>query len=733
MTYYFSTSDGDDTRTAFQAQNSATPWQTLTKLNSFFGSLLPGDQVLFKKGDIFYGSIIPTVSGSSGSPISFGAYGSGSLPVITGLQEVAAWTSLGGNQWESTSAVSTLSTLNMVVAGGFVPAPVGKWPNGTFAYNNIASHTGGDLAAGTPASITSGTSLPFDWTGGEVVIRKRHWIIDRATITSQASNTINFINPSIYGSTDGFGFFIQNHRDACDQVNEWWYDSASKKIGIYNTVTPTGVQVANIDYLVNIGSRSYLNFTEIQFAGSNTATVNVTSGHHCNFAMCEFFFQGINGFFVTPAANNLSVIACSANYTNNNFIEGASGQTWTIVSNTIENTGQIPGSGQSKDGNYIGIHNVGSNSLVQYNNLINTGYNGIEFKGDNVRILNNLVDTFCNVKDDGGGIYSYVGPTTASFVFRTVDHNIILNAIGAPDGTTTSNTDAHGIYMDDNTSQVTISNNTIANCGGAGLFLHANHDIKVLNNTFFNNAITTANVYAQIFEVFPGATLTAPVRNLVVTGNKFVSKEATQRVASYKTNEGNMSQWPLGLTNANYNNNYYARPINEDATTIQVIRSGGTTVTDLPGWVSLSGASLDGASNISPITIASTADFRFEVNPTNSTVVVSLGTDVYVDIAGVAYTGDVNLAAWSSLLLIITDSVPPPTGSNITSITVGFLPCDPMPVEGYDIIYRVVGDPDYIDAGFFTASPAVIPVDYPAGTQFEGLILSSCGDVPWFS
>src|SRR3954464_8832936 len=78
--YYFSSTDGDDSRTSAQAQNSSTPWRTIDKLNSFFSSLQPGDVVLFKRGDVFYGSLSIKKSGSSGSPIMFDAYGSGAKP-----------------------------------------------------------------------------------------------------------------------------------------------------------------------------------------------------------------------------------------------------------------------------------------------------------------------------------------------------------------------------------------------------------------------------------------------------------------------------------------------------------------------------------------------------------------------------------------------------------------------------------------------------------------------------
>src|SRR4051812_8933661 len=82
--YYFSSS-GNDSYTSTQAQNQATPWKSISKLNSIFSTLVAGDIVYFKRGDIFFGSIVANRSGSSGKPITFDAYGSGSNPVISGL------------------------------------------------------------------------------------------------------------------------------------------------------------------------------------------------------------------------------------------------------------------------------------------------------------------------------------------------------------------------------------------------------------------------------------------------------------------------------------------------------------------------------------------------------------------------------------------------------------------------------------------------------------------------
>ncbi|HEX3384151.1 MAG TPA: hypothetical protein VHS53_03135, partial [Mucilaginibacter sp.] len=96
--YYFSSSTGNDSYTAAQAQSQATPWKTIVKLNSYMSSIKPGDSILFKKGDTFTipegintGGLLVKVSGTSAQPIVFGSYGSGALPIIT-LPAITAWT-----------------------------------------------------------------------------------------------------------------------------------------------------------------------------------------------------------------------------------------------------------------------------------------------------------------------------------------------------------------------------------------------------------------------------------------------------------------------------------------------------------------------------------------------------------------------------------------------------------------------------------------------------------------
>jgi hypothetical protein len=79
-TTYYVAAAGADTNSG---TSPATPWQTIAKVNG--STFLPGDAILFNRGDAWYGTalVIPS-SGSSGSPITFGAYGSGANPILKG-------------------------------------------------------------------------------------------------------------------------------------------------------------------------------------------------------------------------------------------------------------------------------------------------------------------------------------------------------------------------------------------------------------------------------------------------------------------------------------------------------------------------------------------------------------------------------------------------------------------------------------------------------------------------
>jgi hypothetical protein len=84
-TFYFSETDGDDTRPPAQAQNPSTPWQSLNKLREHLGRAEAGTQLLLKRGDVFetgFGRIRRLGGATPENPVIIGAYGEGPPPTV---------------------------------------------------------------------------------------------------------------------------------------------------------------------------------------------------------------------------------------------------------------------------------------------------------------------------------------------------------------------------------------------------------------------------------------------------------------------------------------------------------------------------------------------------------------------------------------------------------------------------------------------------------------------------
>ncbi len=111
--YYVSSSGGSDSNAG---TSSGAAWQTLAKVNG--QTFLPGDSILFRRGDVWNESLVPPSSGTSGSPITFDAYGIGAPPNFTGYYAVpsTAWVLVSGTAWKA-AVPSVVSAVNFCLFG----------------------------------------------------------------------------------------------------------------------------------------------------------------------------------------------------------------------------------------------------------------------------------------------------------------------------------------------------------------------------------------------------------------------------------------------------------------------------------------------------------------------------------------------------------------------------------------------------------------------------------------
>jgi len=62
--------------------SQASPWNALSSANAKSGGFTAGDQILLKRSTTCQGTLSPAGSGAAGSPVTIGAYGTGSVPAI---------------------------------------------------------------------------------------------------------------------------------------------------------------------------------------------------------------------------------------------------------------------------------------------------------------------------------------------------------------------------------------------------------------------------------------------------------------------------------------------------------------------------------------------------------------------------------------------------------------------------------------------------------------------------
>jgi parallel beta-helix repeat protein len=625
-TYYFSTTDGDDSRTSAQAQNSATPWQTLTKLNSFFSSLVAGDSCLLEKGETFLGSITVNKSGTAGNVITIGAYGSGAKPIVSGQTTLSSWSNLGGGIYEATLAAEP----KVVTIAGVQYAP-GRTPN--TGWWNIDSRTAGGTL--TSADLAGQPSL----VGGKVVIRMLRYVTQKLTITSHSSNTIGYTEAG-YDTQQDFGFFITNHASTLDTYGDWHYDGANLEV-YFGGGGSSDVIVSSVDNLVVVNNFDYITFSNIDFRYANVRLIQLEDAEHFTVDSCDFKFSGNWAIRGGGTANSSLVITNNTfSYINNDGIAlfGGSTDGVTIQYNTFSSIGMISGEGDVNGYRGISITAGGAaNGDVSYNIINNIGYVGISGSDLNYLCKNNYITNFCMLMDDGGAVYVQEGTDLAN---KQITGNIIIG--GASDAA--AGTDApgdtiiqvKGIYSDAFNTNTEIDNNTITGCDD-GILVNDSTDINVHHNTCYNNRANEITVNQLGILAITG---------LIVENNKFISAsdeaQYPGRCAAYENHCGCMTAVEdFGVMD----NNYYARPINDTTT----IYSNPTTYYTLAAWVAFSG--YDTNSDKSPFAVPDASYIEFGYNATATPTSMPL-SGTYWDVEGNIYSGSAPLPPYSSKVLL---------------------------------------------------------------------------------
>ncbi len=624
---YYVASNGSDINDGL---SPATAWKTIDKVNAM--TFDPGDTILFRKWDTFYGWLVVEQSGTAANRITFSSYGSGENPVITGFTPVSSWTNLGGNIWESTSQVSTATALNLVVINN-IKTGMGRYPNiGSNSDNGFLRYQTSDTNKSITSSSLNSTITNRAWA--EAVIRPQDWITIRTKIDSHVGSTLNYTEMfnNGYGAKPNYGFFIQNDVRTLDAQNEWYYDTTTKKLKIWSTSMPTDVKVPTVTNLFYTFYKEYITIDGIDFNGSAGDAL--------------YFWPVSSNLIITNCKVTYSGLKGIASYGDNNLIDGCTvdntiedgvyyqGNNAIVRNNIIMNVGLVLGLANYTTQN--GIGDVSNSSIVTNNQIKNIAGNGIWIGASGgQKVQHNIIDNVSLLSNDSAGIY-WFGQYDAG---QTIDSNVIMNVIGNADGIS-GVPSSEGIYIDDSSQYNTITNNIIFNSSNNGIKLHINNEPIVWGNIITGNTSFNNGKSAFIAENWGGYAS----QDITVEDNIFFAKTTNQYSAKFISADGNIAG-----NMVNGDNNYYAKPINPSTAFYVWQTSNAVQIMSLSEWQVYS--SHDGNSHESPVTVSNQNEIRFEYATWTSRT-IPLWSSGYIDVKGVYYSNSLSLQPWTSVILM---------------------------------------------------------------------------------
>jgi len=388
------------------------------------------------------------------------------------------------------------------------------------------------------------------------------------------------------------------------------------------------VEAAALNNLARMAGKNYIIVENLHFRGSSANLIEFTNSYSNNITIwnSRFTFSGQDAI---DFWGNNSIIS-------NNFVSGCNqagiymvGNTNSIIGNDIKNIGLYAGQALRGSGS-IGIVITNNDYLIKNNIIKDIGYSGIKISSNTgiINIQNNYLDNILLILNDGGGIYM-----ADQGISRKVDGNIITNVIGNTDGTPyPGRFIARGIYLDVNSTNAIVTNNTVAHCNEAGYMIHRAQKNRIENNTSFNNK------HGMYFQNSLGSS----IRDNLLHDNIFIAKLNSQTSLKFYSVSDDIPEFGTA------DNNFYSRPIDDHNIFHTYSPSTGSRYRTLEEWQILTGQDLN--SRKSPMMLLDTADIDFYFNATSSPKVISL-TQPKIDIKGIKYSGNIILQPYTSIIL----------------------------------------------------------------------------------
>ncbi|MEO6694760.1 MAG: right-handed parallel beta-helix repeat-containing protein, partial [Ignavibacteria bacterium] len=479
---YYVSNSGDDRNDGL---SPVYPIKSLEKVNAVIFKLNPGDAVLFDRGSVFNGQININVSGNADNPITFGAYGSGRDPVISGSIPITNWNIHKGNIFKA--------DVNFPVKNLFVNDDqmiVARYPNTGFLKIGVPFK---DAKKGF--TDNSMKQVFGYWKNSILRVRSENWAYEYSDVNVFKDGSFTFSNPTQYPLQAGWGYYLDNNLKELDAQREWYYESSENNKGTVYFYPPGNQLPGNIsisgtvqDYgFFSIKDISNIVIQDLAISDQNIAGIYFSKSRSgVRLKNCTFNRQNQLGVYISNNSENTIINNCRFYGINGKAIYLLNTKNSVISENIFRNIGMVPGYGTTGDPfPMTAILIFGDNNHIYKNNIVNVGHDGINSIGLRNLIEKNYINNCLLLLNDGGGIKSY-GEVSG---YSKWQNNFIFNVKGNVENAAQSRLIALGIYLDELSNYMTINDNTISKSGLSGIGINDGFNNQITNNVLNDNPI----------------------------------------------------------------------------------------------------------------------------------------------------------------------------------------------------------------------------------------------------
>jgi len=389
----------------------STPWLTVNKVNT--STFNPGDSILFESTCTWREQLTPPSPGSAGSPITFGAYGTGAAPIISGADLFTSWTPSSGSVYYASYSTAP----NQVFEDG------ARLPRNTVSAASLtAGHWYLDAVNSriwvylTAGDSPSGHTMEVSQLVYTLLVRQSY-LIFRSLVFTKGNDGNVVVNGAAFVN-------FPNDESSLGGSSGYTIEGASSYITIQNGSTHDngGVYDSNGIGIGGFGNASsYVTVTGVDIYGNTRQGVDIAlpsnaGQHNSSITMewCRLHNNGSAGYEVDGGSTAL-VFAYNLVYGNatlgTSINTGADGsEPEVLVCNNV-----IYGNGSD---NVLHAANYAGGSTIYKNNIIAQGggqeidaYPGTNLLSNYNDVYHSAGGTFMSY---GGANYTFAGWKTAS-------------------------------------------------------------------------------------------------------------------------------------------------------------------------------------------------------------------------------------------------------------------------------------------------------------------------------